>query len=53
MSRQGASRSDLPLKNHAMMPEYMPLKFLLCVFAGWIHRQQGQVIDYLIEEKVF
>ncbi len=33
-----------------MTPETMPLKLLLCVFSGWVNRQQGQVIDYLVEE---
>jgi hypothetical protein len=28
----------------------MPLKLLLCIFSGWVHRQQHQVIDYLVEE---
>ena len=28
----------------------MPLKLLLCAFSGWVNRQQGQVIDYLVEE---
>jgi hypothetical protein len=37
-------------KNHRMLSECLPLKLLLCVFSGWIHRQQGQVIDYLVEE---
>ena len=33
-----------------MQPDSMSLKLLLCVFSGWVHRQQGQVIDYLVEE---
>jgi len=28
----------------------MPLKLLLCVFSGWVNRQQAQVIHYLVEE---
>jgi len=28
----------------------MPLKLLLCVFSGWVNRQQDQIIDYLVEE---
>ena len=27
-----------------------PLHFLLMVFAGWVNRDQNQVIDYLLEE---
>jgi putative transposase len=26
------------------------LRFLLVLFAGWIHREQAQVVDYLVEE---
>ena len=33
-----------------MSSESMPLKLLLCAFSGWVNRQQGQVIDYLVEE---
>ncbi len=27
-----------------------PLHFLLLMFAGWVNRQQNQVVDYLLEE---
>ena len=33
-----------------MTPDLVRLQLLLCVFAGWVNRQQAQVIDYLIEE---
>ena len=33
-----------------MSPETMPLKLLLCVFSAWVNRQQGQIIEYLVEE---
>ena len=33
-----------------MQPDSMPLKVLLCVFSGWVNRQQDQIIDYLVEE---
>jgi len=33
------------------MPDPLqPLRFLLVLFAGWIHREQAQVVDYLTEE---
>ena len=32
------------------MPGHFPLQFLLATFAGWVNRQQAQVIDYLVEE---
>ncbi len=32
------------------MPHLFPLQFLLTTCAGWVHRQQSQAIDYLIEE---
>jgi hypothetical protein len=33
------------------MPDPLhPLRFLLALFAGWIHREQAQVVDYLVEE---
>ncbi len=33
------------------MPDPLqPLRFLLVLFAGWIHREQAQVVDYLQEE---
>ena len=35
----------------APMPDPLqPLRFLLVLFAGWIHREQAQVVDYLVEE---
>lgn len=33
-----------------MLDVFPPLQFLLVVFAGWVHRQQLDVIDYLKEE---
>ncbi|MGH8538340.1 MAG: hypothetical protein ACREXM_18290 [Gammaproteobacteria bacterium] len=33
-----------------MIDLYPPLQFLLLVFAGWVNRQQLEVIDYLKEE---
>ena len=33
-----------------MSPDSMPLKLLLCVFSAWVNRQQGQIIEYLVEE---
>ncbi|MGH8470001.1 MAG: hypothetical protein ACREVY_13765 [Gammaproteobacteria bacterium] len=33
-----------------MVELYPPLQFLLLVFAGWVNRQQLEVIDYLKEE---
>jgi transposase InsO family protein len=33
-----------------MKPTYAPLRFLLLAFAGWVHREQQSVIDYLREE---
>ena len=32
------------------MAETFPLQILLSSLAGWINRQQGEVLDYLIEE---
>ena len=32
------------------MPDLFPLHLLLATFAGWVNRQQAQVIDYLVEE---
>ncbi len=32
------------------MPDFLPLQLLLVSFAGWVNRQQAQVIDYLVEE---
>jgi hypothetical protein len=36
--------------NGLMTAEILPLRFLLLTFAGWINRQQQQVLDYLVEE---
>ena len=33
-----------------MLSTFPPLQYLLIVFAGWVHRQQLDVIDYLQEE---
>jgi hypothetical protein len=33
-----------------MKPLPAPLAFLVLLFAGWVNRQQQQVIDYLLEE---
>jgi hypothetical protein len=33
-----------------MLSTFTPLEYLLIVFAGWVHRQQLDVIDYLQEE---
>ncbi len=32
------------------MSDIFPLQLLLATFAGWVNRQQAQVIDYLVEE---
>jgi hypothetical protein len=32
------------------MPPATPLHFLLLTFAGWVHRRQQDIIDYLMEE---
>ena len=32
------------------MLDLLRLRFLLATFAGWIHREQAQVVDYLVEE---
>lgn len=32
------------------MPRLHPLRFLFVTFAGWVNRQQGQAIDYLVYE---
>ncbi len=32
------------------MPDIFPLQLLLATFAGWVNRDQGQVIAYLVEE---
>ncbi len=33
-----------------MLERFPPLQYLLIVFAGWVNRQQLDVIDYLKEE---
>jgi len=33
-----------------MTAEILPLRFLLLTFAGWVNRQQQQVLEYLVEE---
>ena len=33
-----------------MLSTFPPLQYLLIVFAGWVHRQQLDIIDYLQEE---
>ncbi len=32
------------------MPHFFPLQLLLATFAGWVNRNQAQVIAYLVEE---
>ena len=32
------------------MPDPFPLQLLLATFAGWVHREQTQVVAYLVEE---
>ncbi|MBK8980697.1 MAG: transposase [Planctomycetes bacterium] len=32
------------------MPDFSPLRLLLVIFAGWVHREQARTIAYLIEE---
>ena len=32
------------------MPDPFPLHLLLATFAGWINRDQAQVVAYLVEE---
>jgi len=32
------------------MPDYLPLKLPLVTFAGWVSREQAQIIAYLLEE---
>ncbi len=33
-----------------MTAEFFPLRFLLLTFAGWVNRQQQDVLEYLLEE---
>ena len=32
------------------MPHFFPLQLLLATFAGWVNREQAQVVAYLVEE---
>ena len=32
------------------MPELSPVRLLLITFAGWVNRQQAEIIEYLVEE---
>ena len=32
------------------MPHLLPLQLLLATFAGWVNREQAQVVAYLVEE---
>ncbi len=32
------------------MPHFFPLQLLLATFAGWVNREQTQVVAYLVEE---
>ena len=32
------------------MPDFLPLQLLLATFAGWVNREQAQVVAYLVEE---
>ena len=32
------------------MPNFLPLQLFLATFAGWVNREQAQVITYLVEE---
>jgi len=34
----------------AAMPDYFPPQLLLATFAGWVNREQAQVVAYLGEE---
>ena len=45
MTAEGRAADERPL-----MATTFPLKTLLATFAGFVHRQQAQAIDYLIEE---
>ncbi len=45
------SHHDLrPRQNAGMTPDFFPLRLLLATFAGWVDRDQAQVIAYLVEE---
>ena len=45
MTAEGRAADERPL-----MATTFPLKILLATFAGFVHRQQAQAIDFLIEE---
>ncbi len=50
-SRRRSNTGELQLAGHPLAP--LPVRAeqsLLCVFSGWVNRQQAQVIDYLVEE---
>jgi hypothetical protein len=32
------------------MTDFFPLRLLLATFAGWVNREQAQVVAYLVEE---
>ncbi len=32
------------------MPGFFPLQLLLATFAGWVNREQAQIVAYLVEE---
>ena len=42
----GGARAD----NGRMTSDRVRFQLLLATFAGWVNRQQAQVIDYLVEE---
>ncbi len=43
----GGTVVSLPLKHEAVL---LPLRVLLLTVSGWVHREQQDVIDYLVEE---
>ena len=45
------SQHDLRVhQNTGMTPDFLRLRLLLATFAGWVTRDQAQVIAYLVEE---
>ena len=38
--------------NLGAMPDFFPLQLLVATFAGWVTRDQAQVIAYLVEENL-
>ncbi len=36
--------------DRGIVTDFFPLQLLLATFAGWVNRDQAQVIDYLVEE---